>query len=156
MREFNPRYAESKDTMPAKFRNLNADIYGKLWESLEDGELCPDSVVKESLTVQTESKREVERSIRLYNLDLILAIGYCIRSPRGGQFRQWATIHLHEYLIKGFVMEDERLKNPGGWDYFDELLSRQGPTVPTPLMTETERNRRAVNAIEVLSIRKYF
>lgn len=55
---------------------------------------------------------------------MILAIGYRVRSPRGTQFRQWATAHLGEYLVKGFVMDDERLKNPGGWDYFDELLAR--------------------------------
>jgi Virulence protein len=55
---------------------------------------------------------------------MILAIGYRVRSPRGTQFRQWASRHLSEYLIKGFVMDDERLKNPGGWDYFDELLAR--------------------------------
>jgi len=55
---------------------------------------------------------------------MILAIGYRVRSPRGTQFRQWATGHLSEYLVKGFVMDDERLKNPGGWDYFDELLAR--------------------------------
>ena len=61
---------------------------------------------------------------KLYNPDLILAIGYRVRSPRGSQFRQWATSHLKEFLVKGFVMDDERLKNPGGWDYFDELLAR--------------------------------
>src|SRR5690606_40132421 len=60
----------------------------------------------------------------LYNLDLILAIGYRVRSPRGVQFRQWASTHLKEFLLKGFVMDDERLKNPAGWDYFDELLAR--------------------------------
>jgi hypothetical protein len=76
------------------------------------------------LTVQSEGKREVQRTILLYNLDLILAIGYRVRSPRGVQFRQWASSHLKEYLVKGFVMDDERLKNPGGWDYFDELLAR--------------------------------
>nr|WP_199177386.1 RhuM family protein [Geothermobacter hydrogeniphilus] len=59
-----------------------------------------------------------------YNLHMILAVGYRVRSPRGTQFRQWATAHLAEYLVKGFVMDDERLKNPGGWDYFDELLAR--------------------------------
>lgn len=90
----------------------------------EDGELSPEATVKESLTVQTEGKREVQRTIQLYNLDLILAIGYRVRSPRGIQFRQWASAHLKEYLVKGFVMDDERLKNPGGWDYFDELLAR--------------------------------
>ena len=89
-----------------------------------DGELSPEATVKESLTVQSEGKREVQRTILRYNLDLILAIGYRIRSPRGVQFRQWASSHLKEYLVKGFVMDDERLKNPGGWDYFDELLAR--------------------------------
>ena len=90
----------------------------------EDGELVRAATVKESLTVQTEGKREVQRTLILYNLDLILAIGYRVRSPRGVQFRQWASRHLKEYLVKGFVMDDERLKNPGGWDYFDELLAR--------------------------------
>ena len=87
----------------------------------EDGELNAQSVVKESLTTAADGKRY---KTRLYNLDLILAIGYRVRSPRGVQFRQWASSHLKEYLIKGFVMDDERLKNPGGWDYFDELLAR--------------------------------
>jgi len=89
----------------------------------EDGELSSGATVKESLTVQTEGKREVQRRIQLYNLDLILAIGYRVRSPRGVQFRQWASSHLKEYIVKGFVMDDERLKDPGGWDYFDELLA---------------------------------
>ena len=90
----------------------------------EDGELSPEATVKESLTVQTEGSRQVKRSIFHYNLDLILAIGYRVRSPRGVQFRQWASQHLKEFLVKGFVIDDERLKNPGGWDYFDELLER--------------------------------
>ncbi|MDA1069737.1 MAG: virulence RhuM family protein [Verrucomicrobia bacterium] len=90
----------------------------------QDGELTREATVKESLTVQIEGKRKVQRTIQLYNLDLILAIGYRVRSPRGVQFRQWASTHLKEYIVKGFVMDDERLKNPGGWDYFDELLAR--------------------------------
>jgi len=90
----------------------------------EEGELTPGATVKESLTVQTEGNRQVERAIAYYNLDLSLAIGYRVRSARGTQFRQWATTHLREYLVKGFVMDDQRLKNPGGWDYFDELLER--------------------------------
>ena len=89
-----------------------------------EGELHLAATVKDSLTVQTEGNRQIKRTISLYNLDLILAIGYRVRSPRGVQFRQWATTHLREYLVKGFVMDDERLKNPGGWDYFDELLAR--------------------------------
>ena len=90
----------------------------------KEGELAPEATVKESLTVQTEGGREVKRTITYYNLDLILAIGYRVRSPRGTQFRQWATANLREFIVKGFVMDDERLKNPGGWDYFDELLAR--------------------------------
>jgi hypothetical protein len=90
----------------------------------KEGELGPEATVKESLTVQTEGGREVKRPISYYNLDLILAIGYRVRSPRGTQFRQWATTHLREFVVKGFVMDDERLKNPGGWDHFDELLAR--------------------------------
>jgi hypothetical protein len=87
----------------------------------EDGELSAASVVKESLTTAADGKNY---RTQLYHLDLILAIGYRIRSPRGTQFRQWATRHLKEFLVKGFVMDDERLKNPGTWDYFDELLER--------------------------------
>lgn len=91
----------------------------------EDGELDPAATVKESLTVQTEGTREVQRSLTLYNLDAILAVGYRVRSPRGVQFRRWASTVLTEYLIKGFVMDDERLKSPDGRpDYFDEMLAR--------------------------------
>ena len=86
-----------------------------------DGELKADSVVKDSLTTAADGKRY---HTQLYNLDLILSIGYRVRSPRATQFRQWATTHLKEFIVKGFVMDDERLKNPGGWDYFDELLER--------------------------------
>ena len=90
----------------------------------KEGELALEATVKESLTVQSEGGREVQRTLSYYNLDLILAIGFRVRSPRGTQFRQWATTHLREFIVKGFVMDDERLKNPGGWDYFDELLAR--------------------------------
>lgn len=89
-----------------------------------EGELTPEATVKESLTVQNEGNRQVKRTIAYYHLDLILAIGYRVRSPRGTQFRQWATTHLREFLVKGFVMDDQRLKDPKGWDYFDELLAR--------------------------------
>ena len=100
----------------------NVSLHAK--NVLQEGELVAGATVKESLTVQTEGGREVRRPTQLYSLPMILAIGYRVRSPRGTQFRQWATAHLSEYLVKGFVMDDERLKNPGGWDYFDELLAR--------------------------------
>lgn len=91
----------------------------------EDGELDMAATVKESLTVQTEGSRQVQRQVTLYNLDAILAVGYRVRSPRGVQFRRWASTVLKEFLTKGFVMDDERLKNPDGRpDYFDEMLAR--------------------------------
>ena len=106
------------------FQTTKQNVSLHIKNILKEGELIADSVVKDSLTVQTEGSRQIKRTISLYNLDLILAIGYRVRSPRGVQFRQWATTHLREYLVKGFVMDDERLKDPGGWDYFDELLAR--------------------------------
>ena len=88
----------------------------------EDGELGEVSVVKESLTTAADGKRY---QTKLYKLDAILAVGYRVRSPRGVQFRRWASTVLKEYLLKGFVMDDERLKNPDGRpDYFDEMLAR--------------------------------
>ena len=91
----------------------------------EDGELDAAATVKESLTVQIEGSRQVQRPVTLYNLDAILAVGYRVRSPRGVQFRRWASTVLKEYLVKGFVMDDERMKNPDGRpDYFDEMLAR--------------------------------
>lgn len=92
----------------------------------EEGELFPDATVRQYLTVQTEGSRSVQRSLDYYNLDMILAVGYRVRSHRGTQFRRWATGRLREYLIKGFVLDDERLKDGRGIgaDYFDELLER--------------------------------
>ena len=97
----------------------NVSLHAK--NIFKDGELRSDSVVKEYLTTAADGK---QYRTQLYNLDLILAIGYRVRSARGTQFRQWATTHLREFIVKGFVMDDERLKNPGGWDHFDELLAR--------------------------------
>ncbi|MDD4735630.1 MAG: virulence RhuM family protein [Kiritimatiellae bacterium] len=88
---------------------------------LEEGEWPETAVVKEYLTTADDGKRYRTKH---YNLCMILAVGYRVRSPRGTQFRQWATAHLAEYLQKGFIMDDARLKNPSGWDYFDELLAR--------------------------------
>ncbi|MBS0586429.1 MAG: virulence RhuM family protein [Proteobacteria bacterium] len=91
----------------------------------EDGELQRKATTEESSVVQIEGAREVRRTLTHYNLDAILAIGYRVRSPRGVQFRRWASTVLAEYLRKGFVMDDERLKNPDGRpDYFDEMLAR--------------------------------
>ena len=92
----------------------------------EEGELEEDSTSKNYLLVQNEGGREVARSTKFYNLDMILSIGYRVRSNVGVQFRKWTSKVLKEYMKKGFVMDDERLKNPKkfGDDYFDELLER--------------------------------
>ena len=91
----------------------------------EDGELSREVTSEASSVVQTEGARKVQRPVTRYNLDAILAVGYRVRSPRGAQFRRWASTVLKEYLVKGFVMDDERLKNPDGRpDYFDEMLAR--------------------------------
>ncbi|WP_212629271.1 virulence RhuM family protein [Pseudomonas sp. KB-10] len=90
---------------------------------LAEGELAEEATVKENLTVQIEGSRQVKRKLAYYALPMIIAVGYRVRSTRGTQFRQWATRTLGEYLQKGFVMDDARLKEPR-WDYFDELLKR--------------------------------
>jgi hypothetical protein len=93
----------------------------------DEGELSRGATIRKFRIVRTEGKREVAREIEHYNLDAILAVGFRVRSHRGTQFRQWAIGRLNEYLVKGFTMDDERLKNPPGKgqkDYFDEQLER--------------------------------
>lgn len=91
-----------------------------------EGELRESATIRKNRIVQSEGKREVEREVAFYNLQMIIAIGYRVRSHRGTQFRQWATKRLNEYLVKGFTMDDDRLKDMRnfGQDYFDELLER--------------------------------
>lgn len=92
-----------------------------------EGELVESATCKHYLQVRPEGAREVSRRLRFYNLEAVLSVGYRVRSPRGTAFRQWATDRLREYMLKGFVMDDERLKNPPGPgvpDYFDDLLER--------------------------------
>jgi hypothetical protein len=91
----------------------------------EEGELSADSTVRNFRIVQLEGKRDVTRNVEFYNLDMIISVGYRVKSHTATRFRQWATARLKEYLIKGFVLDDERLKNPDlPFDYFDELLRR--------------------------------
>lgn len=106
------------------FQTTKQNISKHIKAILEDGELSEVSTVNYQLTVQKEGKREIERNIAFYNLDMILAVGYRVRSPRGVQFRKYASTVLKEYLIKGFTMDDDRLKNFGGGSYFKELLDR--------------------------------
>jgi len=86
-----------------------------------EGELQPDSVVKEFLTTATDGKNY---QTKFYNLDVIISVGYRVKSHRGTQFRIWATQRLREYIVKGFALDDERLKRAGGGNYFEELLAR--------------------------------
>jgi hypothetical protein len=116
---------------------LMAELYGvtvptineHLRTIFESGELAPEATIRKFLIVRAEGARQVNRHIEHYSLSAILAVGYRVRGARGLQFRRWATQRLEEYLVKGFVMDDERLKNPpspelGVPDYFDELLGR--------------------------------
>lgn len=90
----------------------------------EERELAPEATIRKFRIVRTEGSREVSRNIDHYSLDAILAVGYRVRSHRGTQFRTWATESLREYLVKGFAMDDARLKRAGGGNYFEELLAR--------------------------------
>lgn len=98
-----------------------------LREIYAEGELAPEATIRRHRIVRTEGNRSVSREIEHYNLEVILAVGFRVRSHRGTQFRRWANARLTEYLVKGFTMDDERLKNPPGpghTDYFDELVER--------------------------------
>ena len=110
----------------AQLFDVSTDNVGLHLKNLfADGELSREATTEESSVVQSEGSREVQRPVTLYNLDAILAVGYRVRSPRGVQFRRWASTILKDYLIKGFVLDDERLRNPDGRpDYFDEMLER--------------------------------
>ena len=106
------------------FETTKQNVSKHIKAIFEDGELLEKATVNYQLTVQNEGIREVRRKVAYYNLDMILAIGYRVHSLRGIQFRNYATTILKEYLIKGFAMDDERLKNLGGGSYFKELLDR--------------------------------
>lgn len=110
--------------MAELFQTTSQNITLHIKNMYNEGELLEDSTCKESLQVQHEGKRDVKRQIKLYNLDVIISVGYRIKSHRGTQFRIWATQRLKEYIIKGFTMNDDLLKKAGGGNYFDELLER--------------------------------
>lgn len=113
-------------------QKLMADLFQKdvrtinehIKNILADGEQASEATIRKFRIVQIEGKREVSRPVDFYNLDMILAVGYRVRSHRGTQFRRWATERLREYIVKGFALDDDRLKQAGGSNYFDELLAR--------------------------------
>ena len=112
----------NQQQMAELFATSKPNISMHIANILKEKELYKNSVVKEFLTTAADGK---SYSVFFYSLEMIIAVGYRVRGLRGTQFRQWATEHLTEYLVKGFTMDDERLKNPDGRpDYFDELLAR--------------------------------
>ncbi len=112
----------NQQQMAELFATSKPNISMHIANILKEKELYKDSVVKEFLTTAADGKNY---NVVFYSLEMIIAVGYRVRGIRGTQFRQWATEHLTEYLVKGFTMDDERLKNPDGRpDYFDELLAR--------------------------------
>lgn len=123
-----PRFGEetvwlSLDQMASLFDRNKSTISRHINNVFDEGELERSATVANFATVQTEGGRQVERHIEHFNLDVIISVGYRVKSLRGTQFRQWATQRLNEYIRKGFTLDDERLKNGGG-RYFKELLQR--------------------------------
>ena len=114
----------SLDQMAELFQRNISTISRHINNAFEEGELTPEATVAFFATVQTEGNRQVERDIAFYNLDMIISVGYRVHSYRGVQFRMWATRVLKEYIVKGFVLNDDLLKRAGGGNYFDELLAR--------------------------------
>lgn len=115
----------TQKTMAELFQTSVPNINMHLKNIFEEGELNPEATIKEFLIVRQEGNRDVNRNIEYYNLDAIISVGYRIKSHVATRFRIWATQHIKEYIVKGFVLDDERLKNPDlPFDYFDELLRR--------------------------------
>lgn len=106
------------------FLSSKANISEHIKNIYAEGELDEESTVRKFRTVQIEGEREVTRNIVHYNLDMIISLGYRVKSKIATNFRRWATERLKEYMIKGFTMDDERLKNLGGGNYWKELLDR--------------------------------
>lgn len=114
----------SLDQIAKLFQRNKSTISRHIKNIFEKGELDAKSVVAKFATVQKVGDRKVERNIDYYNLDMIISVGYRVNSLQGTHFRIWATQVLKEYMIKGFAMDEDRLKRGGGGNYFDELLSR--------------------------------
>jgi len=111
------------DQIAILFERDKSTISRHIKNVFNDGELVESATVAKFATVQIEGIRQIERKIDYFNLDMIISVGYRVKSLRGTQFRQWATKRLNEYIRKGFALDDERLKNGGG-RYFRELLQR--------------------------------
>lgn len=125
----------SQALMAELFQTTPQNVTQHLKAIYDEGELQPEATRKDFLQVRLEGARQVRRTVRQYNLDAILAVGYRVRSPRGTQFRIWATERLREYMVKGVTMDDERLRNPpvegsGVPDYFDDPFKIDNVSCP--------------------------
>ena len=114
----------TQNQMAELFQTTKQNISLHIKNIFEEGELTEDSTVKDYLTVQNEGSRKVSRNVTHYNLDVIISVGYRVKSLRGTQFRMWATQVLKEYMKKGFALNDDLLKQAGGGGYWKELLER--------------------------------
>jgi hypothetical protein len=119
----------TQQMMAELFQTSKQNVSHHIASIYDEGELAPQATVKKYLTVRREGERDVERELEYYNLDMIISVGYRVKSLIATRFRMWATQRLQEYIVKGFTMDDERLKNPpvkgsGLPDYFDEMLAR--------------------------------
>ena len=119
----------TQQMMAELFQSSKQNISHHIQAIYEEGELEPETTVKKYLTVRREGNRDVRRELEYYNLDMIISVGYRVKSMVATRFRIWATQRLTEYIVKGFTMDDERLKNPpvkdaAVPDYFDEMLAR--------------------------------
>ena len=114
----------TQQLMADLFHTTKQNISLHIQNIYEEKELTPKATVKKSLTVRKEGNREVSRELDYYNLDMIISVGYRVKSAIATHFRIWATKRLKEYIVKGFAMDDDRLKNLGGGNYWKELLDR--------------------------------
>lgn len=114
----------TQSAMAELFNTTKQNISLHIKNIFEENELNETLTVKECLTVQNEGSRMVERKVKYYNLDLIISVGYRVKSIRGTQFRIWANKLIKEYLIKGYNLDSDRMKNNGGGVYFEELLEK--------------------------------
>ena len=119
----------TQQMMAELFQSSKQNISHHIQSIYDEAELLPEGTVKKYLTVQQEGERQVRRNLEYYNLDMIISVGYRVKSQVATRFRIWATQRLKEYIVKGFTMDDERLKNPpvagsAVPDYFDEMLER--------------------------------
>src|SRR3989338_8920632 len=134
--------------MAELFQTTKQNIGQHIKNIFEEGELAASPTVKKFFTVQKEGKRAVKREVDYYNLDIIISVGYRVKSAIATAFRQWATMRLREYIVKGFVLYDERLKNPDlPFYYFEELTRRI-----QDIRTSEKRFYRKVTDIYALSV----